>query len=1050
MFIVAGVAAMLFVLFVALQNRFIDAPDMLAKRIETQINDQISPLSTTFSNVEVALSDGINLKAKLSDIGFQNADGTDVGNIEALEIEFDGRGLINSRLTPKTLLLRGVFADVVRNEDGKFNFGLAAENSPHLSLNAAQISAALGSLKTLPILEHGENLIIENLHLDYDDQMIGQTHAFEQGRFELDLSGRNVAMSGDIKLQQTALDPVTIAVGLDTLNDSDLDVRLWFSDTDIAQIAAFFPARPVLKQVSGSVTMAATGFVRGAEFTKAEVNFSGQELGFRSAPLLDLAVHNLNGALSVDVAKDKITLTRMTASTSKGNFVLSGQALNVSQDAVIAQIDLETDDISNLAEFSEDQLSARVRADLKVMPDRRHAEIGSFSLDFADETLNGYGQIGWSDGAKSNVNISSDRINVAKMMPYWPVQFKPKMRNWFAQNIRSGDIIDLFFHASVAQGKLVQQAANFGFENGTINFMRSMPVMTGASGYGTLHDNEFHLALNQGSVQAGQGGVVRLGASSMVIGDVREKPAKARFQFNGNSTITAALSLLDRKPMQIMTKSNRPVTIADGRVAFNATVRTPLKKGVKPQEVSYNVTATARDVRSSKVVEGRKLVASKVNIKADNAGVEIKGPITLSGLSANGSWRKKTGAKDSQVLATLNLSPSKLEAFGVKLPKGMIRGETRADFVMNLREDRPPTFDLQSSLNGIKIAIPEVAWSKSAGRNATFRIKGTLGKSPDVSSFYLKAPGLVADGDLNLGSGGGLKSARFKSFEVGNWLKTDLTLTPTRPGRAPNIKLNGGYLDIRNLPPSQNGSSSAFSANLSRLRITSGLYLSNAVIRFPSGTSEAGDFNGRINGKSGIQGIVRPTRNGTEITIKSANAGAALRDAGLLDRANEGTLFLQLREIKGGFAGTAQIENIRVKKAPAIANLVSAISIVGVLEQMDGKGLMFTDVRSDFQLKNNQLTVQRASAIGPSLGISIDGFINTKQNTIDLQGVLSPFYLVNGLGAIFTRRGEGLIGFNFNLKGNAANPRVIVNPLSAFTPGMFREIFRRPPPKITP
>jgi hypothetical protein len=55
---------------------------------------------------------------------------------------------------------------------------------------------------------------------------------------------------------------------------------------------------------------------------------------------------------------------------------------------------------------------------------------------------------------------------------------------------------------------------------------------------------------------------------------------------------------------------------------------------------------------------------------------------------------------------------------------------------------------------------------------------------------------------------------------------------------------------------------------------------------------------------------------------------------------------------------------------------------------------------------------------------------------------------VNGIGAIFTRKGEGLVGFNYNLRGTSSDPKVQVNPLSIFTPGMFREIFRRPPPEI--
>jgi hypothetical protein len=65
-----------------------------------------------------------------------------------------------------------------------------------------------------------------------------------------------------------------------------------------------------------------------------------------------------------------------------------------------------------------------------------------------------------------------------------------------------------------------------------------------------------------------------------------------------------------------------------------------------------------------------------------------------------------------------------------------------------------------------------------------------------------------------------------------------------------------------------------------------------------------------------------------------------------------------------------------------------------------------------------------------------------------MQGVISPIYLLNGIGALFTRKGEGLFGFNYRLQGNAKDPKVSINPLSILTPGMFREIFRAAPPKL--
>jgi hypothetical protein len=64
-----------------------------------------------------------------------------------------------------------------------------------------------------------------------------------------------------------------------------------------------------------------------------------------------------------------------------------------------------------------------------------------------------------------------------------------------------------------------------------------------------------------------------------------------------------------------------------------------------------------------------------------------------------------------------------------------------------------------------------------------------------------------------------------------------------------------------------------------------------------------------------------------------------------------------------------------------------------------------------------------------------------------MEGVVSPLYMINGLaGALFAPRGEGLFGFSYRLTGTAGQSNVTVNPLSILTPGIFREIFRRPPP----
>ena len=112
---------------------------------------------------------------------------------------------------------------------------------------------------------------------------------------------------------------------------------------------------------------------------------------------------------------------------------------------------------------------------------------------------------------------------------------------------------------------------------------------------------------------------------------------------------------------------------------------------------------------------------------------------------------------------------------------------------------------------------------------------------------------------------------------------------------------------------------------------------------------------------------------------------------------------------KGSWNGDLKISDARIKDAPQVAQILSAASIIGLFEQMDGKGIFFDTINGKFNLKNELFTIYESSAVGPSLGMSLDGYINTKSKALDLQGVLSPFYLLNGMGAFLTRRGEGVI-----------------------------------------
>ena len=54
----------------------------------------------------------------------------------------------------------------------------------------------------------------------------------------------------------------------------------------------------------------------------------------------------------------------------------------------------------------------------------------------------------------------------------------------------------------------------------------------------------------------------------------------------------------------------------------------------------------------------------------------------------------------------------------------------------------------------------------------------------------------------------------------------------------------------------------------------------------------------------------------------------------------------------------------------------------------------------------------------------MDGVYDVASGLLDMQGVISPIYIINSIGSVLTRKGEGVIGFNYALKGSAQAPTV--------------------------
>ena len=205
--------------------------------------------------------------------------------------------------------------------------------------------------------------------------------------------------------------------------------------------------------------------------------------------------------------------------------------------------------------------------------------------------------------------------------------------------------------------------------------------------------------------------------------------------------------------------------------------------------------------------------------------------------------------------------------------------------------------------------------------------------------------------------------------------------------------------------------------------------------------------------KSNLEVILSPHKDsGINLVVSGNDAGELLRRGDYYKNGFGGIFKASIvYKNKNQIEGSVEIQDFRLKNAPVLAQIISSASIIGLLDNLNGNGLLFTKIEGTFVYKEDKLTLKDGVAVGPSLGLTMNGFerYGKRENVVDVRGVVSPVYIINGvvkaipiIGKIFGgEKGEGVFGVSYKVRGKSSNPKVLVNPLSILTPGAFRKIF---------
>ncbi|HCM98751.1 MAG TPA: hypothetical protein DIS71_04535 [Rhodobacter sp.] len=384
------------------------------------------------------------------------------------------------------------------------------------------------------------------------------------------------------------------------------------------------------------------------------------------------------------------------------------------------------------------------------------------------------------------------------------------------------------------------------------------------------------------------------------------------------------------------------------------------------------------------------------------------------------------------------------------MPEGFLTGEAMVPFEIDLPKEKPPQARVRADMAPFGLQLPMLGWGKPQGQAGRLEVDAVLSRPLFVPRLLFRSDASLAQGQITLREGGALDQIDFERVTLEDWFDGGIQIV--RQGTDLDIKLavKGGVLDLRKfkgVPASATplDTGLGLSVALHKLRITQGIALTDFSGNFNLGSGFGGRFSGLVNAVAPIRGIVATIDGGDmEINLHAKDSGLVLKAANVFTTARGGDFKLNLRRPVGDapLLGQLSMTNIQVRNAPILAELLSTISVVGLVNQLRGAGIVFAEVGSTIVFGPDQIELRNGFADGAALGGTLSGSYRVADQSLDMKGVISPLYLFNQVGSVLTGRGEGFFSFNYKLRGTSDAPEVAVNPLSILTPGVFRNFFK--------
>lgn len=1029
-----------------------------------------------------------------------------VAEVPQAEIGISLGGLLRGMIAPSWIEFSGATTLVIRRLDGSLQLGLSTqEQTPSASdaplLGIAEAILGLLASEPDPSTQAGylRGFSISGSTLRFFD---AQTNSFWRApdaelSFERNTEGLSIELDAGVEVggRLWSLD----IAGIYNPDQERGRVAAQFSDLNPSHIALTVPALSALQGIDLPIRGAANMEVSGqGEILTADLSIVVGSGHFALPGFFDEPVPVDSGALigSFNIKEQVAQIRRLTYQAGDNRLALIG-GISVETDAdepwrpVAFAFDGTAEDVSIMIPSIQDRPVTFERLALDMRADARTQTLAIHNFDGLTEgaSVELSGEISAASGElEAYLSGSAQNVEGRSILGYWPRDRGLGARDWIDDNLFTGVATEATFVVNAPPGSLAQSPipadvldVRFTFEDASAEFIPDLPILTGAHGTGRMSAQEFELNVEGAAVNN-----ITLRGGRMYMETMHIRGSDGVFDLDVVGPVSEIVGLLDMGPFDYPSQYGINPATLQGRASGTLNLSLPMLRHPPLESIDFTAAARATDFGMPELAPGVDLTEGTLDVALDRQHVEASGDVLLNGVEVELGWRENFNQEITPSSYSVNvlLTDSDRVRLGIDFGSAITGPVPVA--IRARGEGRSVRFvDVQADLGEATILIPRTEWIKPAGEAATAALSIELPEAGGVRVSDLEFMGDRAAiiGDFALGANGRLEFADLERIWLEGLIDVDVEAS-REDGETLVLDINGSYFNagpfVAEFTRSENsGPGLPFRVNgfVSDLEMLKDVHITDVALALHNDGTRVTDLNlsGGLSNGGIVQAVMGPgDGNSRSFLATSNNAGQLMRGLIGFEDVAGGDLVLDVtvRDIFNDVEespddenevittrteGTLRVEDFRVVRAPVLAQMLSLISLQGLADTLNGEGISFQELDLPFFADGGVLGFESGRAHGSALGLTLDGILDRDENVADLSGTIVPAYDINSflgnlpvLGEVFvSREGEGVIAFTYNIVGPANDPQVIVNPLAALTPGLFRRIFSGNPPQPT-